>query len=137
MTQQQIDNILNLKQYSEGEIYTTPHLLLILLRTYSEIYLNGKAPGTCEKCFKNYYDKLMQTKLIMTTCKLQPNKIFHVRVGNAILTYSNSNITDEVARRLLNEGSLKEHDFVELPVKLEPPTEKIEQKAQQPKRKKK
>lgn len=105
------------------EVMQSPELYLELLKLYSILFLAGKQPSACEKCAYNYYNELKKKGIYrikfieMNKCKLQPNKIFHVRVGKAIITYSDKNMDDKTALRLLKEGKLKESDFVVLPEK--------------------
>jgi len=112
------------------EVLKSPELYLKLLKLYSVLFLNGKSPSTCEKCAINYYNEIKTKGLkkiqIMEnrTCKLKEGSIYNVRVGNAIITYTNANITDEIAIRLLASKQLKESNFVKLPVI---PAEKTEE----------
>lgn len=118
-----LDRLNKLLSISAQEVISSPEHYLELLKLYSILFLAGKQPSICSKCAYNYYNELRlkgieRIKFIeMNKCKLQPNKIFHVRVGNAIITYSEKNMDDKTALRLLKEGKLKETDFLVLPVR--------------------
>jgi len=118
---EQLENIL---KHSGAEVIASPDLTMSLFKVYSALFLAGKAPNFCSKCAYDYYNELKQRgyerlKFIeMKTCKLVENKIFNVRVNNAIITYTDANMSDEIAIKLLNEKKLEESDFIKLPVKL-------------------
>lgn len=116
-----LDRLDNIISINAQEVMKSPELYLELLKLYSILFLSGKQPSSCGKCAYNYYNELKKKgveriKFIeMNKCKLQPNKIFHVRVSKALISYSDANMDDKTALRLLREGKLKESDFVVLP----------------------
>jgi hypothetical protein len=106
-----------------GVVLKSPDLLLMLLRVYSALYLNGEAPRACEKCQRGYYEQLridgimkaeLQEKIIARTCvpawagRMYSTKVFEFLIP--ALMY------DEKAIELLKCGALKESDFKVLPV---------------------
>lgn len=115
-----VERVEKLININAREVMKSPELYLELLKLYSILFLNGRQPSDCGKCAYNYFNKLktsgIKKALFMEhkTCKLT-NKIFNVRVGNAIITYSDANVNDIIARRLLMDGKLKESDFITLP----------------------
>lgn len=95
---------------------------LKLLRCYSLLYNNGNEVRWCAAYQREYYSQLSINGILMAekfdeTNKrtLQPAwdglKYIHSEGGH----YNSLLITDEQAIRLLNEGKLRESDFVKLP----------------------
>lgn len=103
-------------------VMESPEHYLKMLKLYSILFLNGKQPSSCGQCAYKYFEELKTTGLErinfyeMKTCKLNPNKIYHVRVGNAIITYSDANMDDQTALELIQKGAIKESEFIKLPV---------------------
>ncbi len=106
---------------SVGEVIASP-LSLKLLKCYSKLYLNGKAPRTCSNSQRKYYNRLKKDglemakkikKAVSRTCipKWKGNKY----IPKAGRHYNSSLITDEEATALLEKGYLKETDFEKLP----------------------
>jgi hypothetical protein len=93
-------------------------LSLLLLKTYSVLYLSGKQPNFCEKCMHGYYIKIVNNGIKQIefmeskTCKLKPGVFFVAKQG---MHYSDANVNDEKAIQLLNLGYLKETHFETLP----------------------
>jgi hypothetical protein len=109
---------------------------LALLKYYSDLYLNGSEPRTCEKSLRKYYSQLkkdyqMKKQVIERTCvpafegrKYIPG-VFNKNkelVGGHLHIMSHL-ITDEMATDFLKKGILKEKDFKVLP---ENKTESVE-----------
>ena len=107
--------------------------VLLFLRIYSTLYLNGKSPGTCGKCQRDFYIQLQKNGIKMAinyeeiknrTC--EPNwdglKYIHVTARD----WNDKNLTDKDAVYLLEKGYLKESDFKILPIEyLEKAVEKV------------
>lgn len=116
---EQVRTILN---NEVGVVLKSPDLLLMLLRVYSALYLNGDAPRACEKCQRGYYGQLqkdgimkaeLQEKINVRTCvpawagRMYSTKVFEFLIP--ALMY------DEKAIELLKCGALRESDFKVLP----------------------
>ena len=94
--------------------------VMLLLSTYSNLYLNGQAPGWCEACMRDYYKKIItngleRAKQIMEA-KLRtliPNWVGIRYVSGAF--YDSETITDAQAISSIQKGYLREQDFKKLP----------------------
>lgn len=97
-------------------------LSLLLMRTYSKLYLNNAPCRMCAGALRGYYYELLKTgKMKMELIEQIKNRtlvpawkgIKHV-IGFGTLVNSET-ITDEQAIRYLNKGILKKEQFITLP----------------------
>ena len=107
--------------HSLGEVVSSP-LVLKLLSAYSKLYLNGKQPGTCGRCFEKYYNQLKMNGIMKAkeyeetknrTCVPAWNGNMYIH--KLCRHFNNENITDKQALMLLNEKHVKESAFKTLP----------------------
>lgn len=108
------------------EIISSRHSLT-LLKLYSDLYLNGKAPRTCANSQRAYYirikrdyemkkDELKQTHVLKFKGRRYIPGIFKDGVLVAGHLHINSEfLTDADALKYLKLGVLKQSDFVKLP----------------------
>jgi len=126
-------------QYTFEEINKSPELFIEFLQIYSILYLQGKDPGTCEKCHRGYFEKMKQNGLKKAekmnterTCK--PNWKGNLFSSKAQRHFNSQSISDEEAVKALNSGSLIASQFDVLPEGfektpvLETPVGAVEQK---------
>jgi hypothetical protein len=117
-----IEQVRTILSNEVGVVLKSPDLLLMLLRVYSALYLNGEAPRACEKCQRGYYEQLridgimkaeLQEKINARTCvpawagRMYSTKVFEFLIPSLM--------HDEKAIELLKLGALKESDFKVLP----------------------
>jgi len=106
------------------DIIKSPELSMFLIKTYSDLYLNGAQPRTCAKSQENYLKELKINGMEKVNRKNIPsfqgvkfvNSI--VKDGKTITMHqhiSSNNLTDKKAIELLTSGALKESDFKVLP----------------------
>lgn len=114
-----------------SEILNDSELSLLLLKTYSKLFLNGSQPNLCSKCMRDYHQKLIKfgldkfTAMDKRTCKLKSHIVYIPKIG---MQYSNDNITDEIALNLLAMGYVKESHFEVLPTGYDEKVSKIDLK---------
>lgn len=117
---EQVRTILN---NEVGVVLKSPDLLLLMLRTYSAIYLNGEAPRACEKCQRGYYEQLKKDGMerAALTEKIKNRTCVPGWVGRRYVTRIAEFLIpefmhDEKAIEMLKIGALKESDFKVLPL---------------------
>jgi hypothetical protein len=111
----------DVKRLTESDISTilkSGDLSLLLLKTYSRLFMGGAQPSTCLKCMKEYH-RIIITKGIKQiefmqnkTCKLRDGLIFVPSLGQH---FSDASMSDEMAIQMLNLGVLKASHFITLP----------------------
>lgn len=116
-----VERVKKLLSMEVGEIISSPQSIE-LLKVYSLLYINGGQPRTCSRSQKRYYDELTLTGLEMAT---KYNKLMErtckTKLGENELRYiwgdfyTDAQITDAVAIKLLDNGGLTESDFEKLP----------------------
>lgn len=125
-----VDNVKKILSNDIQEIIKSPELSMLLLITYSKLYLNGAQPRSCERSQKEYYQKLQKNGIMKAkekkTCVA---KFKGLRFINSMQAHIHGEmITDSQALRALLGGHLKESDFITLPedykLKAEPKTKK-------------
>lgn len=117
-----LDQVSILLSKEVGEILKSPDLTLSLLRIYSTLYLNGAAPGYCERSIRRYHTQLkidgmfkISENIKVKERTLEPGWT-GLRYYTALCTHiSSETLTDEEAIKLLKTGVLKEADFKRLP----------------------
>ena len=110
-----------IKAWSFDNIKKDAEMTMLLLKTYSILFLGNAAPRTCERCMLNYYNeivslnnenlKIMEDKLKKTnvaTFKKFYSTIAHEHINPDLLT-------DSKAILFLKHGILKEEQFSKLP----------------------
>ena len=116
------EQVAEILQNEIGEVLASPILILQLLSVYSVLYLQGKNPGLCTRCHKDYYYKLKQTGMKKAqdlddaknrTC--QPKWKGLKFINKVARHFNDALLTDKQAVTLLDAGLLKPEDFVRLP----------------------
>lgn len=93
-------------------------LSLLLLKLYSELFLNGNRPSTCIQCMRDYHSKIIKfgkqkiKEMEDKTCKMKKGIVYVRQIHKHI---SDNNITDEEAVDLLEKKFLQERHFEILP----------------------
>jgi len=109
-------------EHEVGEVIASPILILQLLSVYSALYLQGKNPGICGKCHKDYYYKLKANGMEKAkeadeaknrTC--QPKWRGLRFIGKVARHFNDKLLTDAQAISLLDAKLLKPEDFIKLP----------------------
>jgi hypothetical protein len=122
-------------QHSVGDVLKSPTLLMQMLRIYSETFLDSKPCSTCEKYHRGYYMRLQKEGIkkqitiknkVMSKYKIKENTVITFK-GEV---FTNDNITDEAAKRMLKDTPGLAPNFVDLPVK-EKEEEKVTEKKTQ------
>ena len=96
---------------------------VLLLKVYSQLYLKGAQPKSCEKAMFNYYCQIKKNGLKMAkkmeekrTNKLRSNIKGLMYVGKPYCKHFNLEfLSDKEAIDLLKLGVVKERDFIDLP----------------------
>lgn len=107
-----------IKSVSFEELQKSGELTLLLLSMYSKLFLAGSQPSICGKCMKRYYLQLINQgfKILQfmkeKTNELKPGLHF---VRSEAMHFSNANLTDEKAIKLLEDKKLKPEAFIKLP----------------------
>ena len=104
------------------DIIKSPELVILILRTYSDLYVCGKQVSTCENSIINYYNQLkidgMERENIAEKAKnrtLIPN-FTGLKYIPQIAKHINSELlNDEEAIEYLKKGVLSESAFKKLP----------------------
>jgi hypothetical protein len=114
-----LNNINILKSTPFSEIISSEKVL-ILLSTYSTLYLGGRNPGGCEKCLINYYNEILRTGMEkheqyqkIKARTLVPNWAGVKYIRGAF--YDSETITDDVALSAIALGYLNESHFKKMP----------------------
>lgn len=106
------------------EIKQDEKLLLVFLRLYSYIYLQGKRPEWCEKCQEKYYrqlrtdekngkiNELMNEAEKIKNRKIKPNWHGLIYLPKTGQHWNNETMTDEKALYLIDNGFLSADYFV-------------------------
>lgn len=118
------ETLLKIKEAGPEKTINDPSLLLPMLKIYSFLYLDGKAPSGCGKvqrdywntlCIRNDINKLIDNmkKIIeRTNVPAWKNIKFFSKLGKHV----NANLlTDEDAIKYLEAGYLSKEDFIKLP----------------------
>lgn len=117
--QDQLAEVLN---HEVGEVVASPILIMSLLRLYSALYLQGRPPGTCGNCHREYYNKLKRNgmekakqadEVAKRTC--EPKWKGLKFIAKLAKHFNDTLITDAQAISLLDAGFLKPEDFKVLP----------------------
>lgn len=93
-------------------------LSLLLLRVYSYLFLGGGQPRACTKCMNDYHQQIISQglkqleKMENKTCKMVQGVFY---VAKHAVHYSDNNMSDELAVKLLKDGLLLERHFEVLP----------------------
>lgn len=117
---------------------------MLLLRTYSALFLNGSQPSTCTSCMRDYHTKIIKEgkmkaqlleKVKARTCVPNWEGVKFVKAivknGKMITIHQHINpdvLTDEKAIELLKSGALTDADFSKLPDSFKKPGKKKEVK---------
>jgi len=105
------------------DIIKSPELIILMLRTYSDLYAGGCQVSTCEKSIQKYYNQLkidgMEKEKKFNEAKertLVPswNGLLYI-TGNQNKHFNSATITDKEAVELLKLGYLQEKMFKKLP----------------------
>lgn len=126
-----IKNVEILKSMDIDSILKSGEYTMLLLRTYSALFLNGAAPGTCSSCMRNYHLKIIKEgkmkaelleKVKARTCvpNWKGQKFVRAILKNGKMITIHQHIdsemlTDEKANELLKSGALTKDDFKQLP----------------------
>lgn len=117
------------------DIIKSPEYSMFLIKTYSDLYMNGAQARICAKSQEKYLkqlkidgmEKLNRINIPSFTGKKYISSI--VKDGKTIIMHQHvhsDNLSDELATKLLKSGALMESDFKVLPYKkVEPIIEKI------------
>jgi len=116
-----LERVANILKHDYREIIGSP-LILELLSIYSQLYLNGSQPGSCERCIKNYWTELNKTGMDNAQ-RLEEIKARTLKpawnglkwVNAAARHFDSAQITDQQAESYLLSGQLRESDFEKLP----------------------
>ena len=123
-----LENVLKIKSLSVDEILKSPVNLMLLLRTYAELFLDGKQPNSCNSCIRKYYKKLILKGEEMAKTKKEQTFVMDfegikyvpaVRKGKEIVMVHKhidpKHVTDKEAIEMLELGALTGKDFKVLP----------------------
>ena len=118
-----LTNYDELMSLEPGEIIASPRLTLNLLKIASLVLLAGSSPRGCSASITKYYSQLnmpgirakIQT-IMEKTCKMKPGLVYVAREAKH---FSDANMDDATAIRLLDAGILKPEQFIKLPVRIE------------------
>jgi hypothetical protein len=102
-------------KYSVDEVLQSHRLTMAILKAYSKLYLNGRAPRGCSKSIRSYYDQFRRSNVNEKDIIMQKTNKFKRLVYTQGMHYSDANLTDELAIDFLNRGILKADDFLTLP----------------------
>lgn len=115
-----LEKVINIIKHDEDYVISSD-LCLILLKIYSELYLNGRQPQWCSKCMRRYFRELKKTGIMKAkerdnqtfTNKCNKKGVSYVR--KAAKHFNFSNLSDTQAVWLIENEILKESDFSILP----------------------
>lgn len=116
-----LERVANILKHDIMEIIGSP-LVLELLCIYSELYLNGSQPGSCDKCIIKYWYELnfngmelavKNEEIKKRTLVPKWNGLYYVQ--KAARHFDSNQITDTEACKYLLDGQLRESDFNKLP----------------------
>jgi len=130
------ENVKKILLHEIQEIIKSPELSMLLLSTYSKLYLNGGQPRSCERSQREYFNEIKKTGMEKAgkkkTCvaKWNGNKY----VASMASHLNSGNITDDQAIKALVGGHLKESDFLELPEDYKKKPAKKKTKSKKPKK---
>lgn len=117
-----VDNVKTILANDIQDIIKSPELSMLLLKTYSKLYLQGSAPRICERSQRRYYDQLKNTGIMKAELieKIKNRTLTPAWKGNkyspkVFRHISDLYIHDKEACELLESGVLKESDFTKLP----------------------
>ena len=122
-----MDSIEKIKSWSFEDILKDAQMTMILLKTYSALYLNNLRPSTCQSCMRDYYSKIsnlsgneLKEKIKMSekTHKAKFKKFYSTTAHEHVHP---DFLTDAKAISFLKHGILKESDFEKLPEGYEEP----------------
>jgi hypothetical protein len=129
-----LDEIL---EHRVGEVLSDPTLLIPMLKYYSQLYLSGGTPRTCESSHKQYYIRLQQDglerlkKITMAKYQLKPGIVLTF-CGQ---TYNQGTMTDEIAvniiaksPKLISQFNIKEDAPVKEAPKPQAPSPEVQAK---------
>lgn len=122
-------NVAEILSHDFNEVIANGDLVIKLMRSYSNIYLNGKPCGSCVRSLNKYYTQLkldgikkkeIMIKNLSKTCMLKSKGLvsFRNKKSNMIEHVSNETITDEYAIDLIESGSISKEKFSVLPESL-------------------
>jgi hypothetical protein len=118
-----IEKVNKIKSLTFEEIISSENVML-LLSTYSALYLDNRAPSYCEKCIRNYYNQILNEGLerafvIMEAKKrtLTPNWTGIKYINGSF--FDSTTISDAQAVAALKAGTLREKHFLVLPQSFE------------------
>lgn len=115
-----LDKIAKIKSIAFEELVNSDNVML-LLSVYSALWLNGKNPGWCNKCMRDFYNQIItegetQYKIYMEikkrTCVPGWEGIRYIRGA----FYDSATITDVQALDALKHGYLRDIHFKVLPL---------------------
>ena len=123
-----VDNVLKIKSLGVDQILNDPVNIMLLLRTYSELFLNGKQPGNCNSCIRKYYNQIILKGEKMANIKKDQTFVMSFegvkfvpavkKNGKLIMIHKHINpkfVTDKEAIKMLELGALSGKDFKVLP----------------------
>lgn len=112
-----VENVRKILDNDIQEIIKSPDLSMLLLVTYSKLYLNGSQPRSCERSQREYYNKLKQNGMEKAAQKKTcVAKYKGLRFFNKLQAHVNmATISDQDALKGLIGGYMKEDDFITLP----------------------
>lgn len=114
-----IDKVNKIKALTFNEIISSENVML-LLTTYSALYLNNQAPSYCERCMIGYYEQILkegtERAILIMEAKnrtLIPNWDGIKYINGSF--FDSSTITDNQAIQAIEKGVLKEKHFKKMP----------------------
>jgi hypothetical protein len=116
-----MNEIEKIKSWSFEDIKKDAQMTMLLLKTYSKLYLNNRPPRSCESCMHNYYleiCRLTNEKLNTMVEKLKKTNVGKFKKFYSTIAQAHVNsdyLSDKDAINYLKHGILKETDFVKLP----------------------
>lgn len=115
------EELKGLLKHEAGEIMKTPSLLMLMLKLYSQIFLNSEACSTCEKKHSGYIARLQRegkeqikrNKIMKkeNEFKLIESVILHTPEG----IFSEHNITDQISVRLCKKYPALRGNYINPP----------------------